>query len=129
MASATMKTNTTRVAVVEDHPMFRERLVQIIDAEEDLELCGETDNCEDAMRLVREKGPDLVLVDVTLRGGSGLALINALRGAGCAAPILVLSMHEESLYAERAIRAGASGYITKHRASSDVLSAIRRVLR
>ena len=123
-----MKTKKIRVIIVEDHPMFRERLAQLINAEKDLELAGEADSFDDAIRLVRDSQPDLALVDVTLKGGSGLVLINALRGSGFSAPILVLSMHEESLYAERAIRAGANGYITKHRASSDVLLAIRRVL-
>jgi DNA-binding NarL/FixJ family response regulator len=108
--------------------MFRERLAQIINAEDDLEMGGEAESCEEALRLVRETEPDLALVDVTLRGGSGLVVITALRKAGFTAPIVVLSMHEESLYAERAIRAGANGYITKHRASGEVLSAIRRLL-
>jgi DNA-binding NarL/FixJ family response regulator len=109
--------------------MFRERLAQIISAEDDLEMCGEAESCEEALRLIRDTKPDLAIVDVTLRGGSGLVVIPALRNAGYSAPILVLSMHEEALYAERAIRAGANGYITKHRASGEVLSAIRRLLR
>src|SRR5581483_1758920 len=116
----------TRVAVVEDHPMFRERLAQIIAEEEDLELCGVADSCEEGVRLVREMAPKLVLVDITLKGSSGLVLITGLRASGFIAPILVLSMHEESLYAERAIRAGANGYITKARASTEVMSAMRR---
>jgi DNA-binding NarL/FixJ family response regulator len=129
MESSLMEPKRIQVAVVEDHPMVRERLAQIINAEADLEMCLEAESCEEALRLIRDAQPDLALVDVTLRGGSGLVVITALRSAGFTAPILVLSMHEESLYAERAIRAGANGYITKHRASSEVLSAIRRLLR
>ncbi len=123
-----MKNGKTKVVIVEDHPMFRERLAQLIDGEKDLQLVGESDNYEEAVKVIRDAKPDLMVIDITLRGGSGLVLINALRGSGVTAPILVVSMHEESLYAERAIRAGANGYITKHRASSEVLSAIRHVL-
>ncbi len=108
--------------------MFRERIAQLINNEPDLELAGEAENADDALRVIRETAPDLVLVDLTLQDSSGLVLIKTMRGMGIEAPVLVLSMHEESLYAERAIRAGARGYITKHRAASEVVSAIRHVL-
>jgi DNA-binding NarL/FixJ family response regulator len=123
-----MSDQKKKVLVVEDHPMFRERLAALLDGEPDLELAGEADTVEDSLRLIREVSPDLLLVDVTLKGSSGLALIKALKAAGSGIPILVLSMHDESIYAERAIRAGARGYITKHRAAGDVLRAIRTVL-
>jgi DNA-binding NarL/FixJ family response regulator len=126
--SPNMKERIARIFVVEDHPMFRERLAQMINAEPDMQLCGEADNADDALRLIRETAPDLALVDVTLKGSSGLVLIKSLKALGIAIPTLVLSMHDEATYASRTIRAGASGYITKHRAANDVLSAIRSIL-
>jgi DNA-binding NarL/FixJ family response regulator len=123
-----MTKKKSKIVIVEDHPMFRERLVQLIRGEPDLECCGEADSPGEATRIIRETAPDLVLVDLTLRGGSGLVLIKALRALGLELQFLVLSMHEEALYAERAVRSGANGYITKHRPSSEVLVAIRRVL-
>jgi len=123
------KTNKKqRIVVVEDHPMVREHLAQIINKESDIEVCGEADNIQQAMRVIRNMSPDLVVVDITLNGDSGLELIKGLKVLSMPTPVLVLSMHDESLYAERALRAGAKGYITKHKASSEVLSAIRRVL-
>jgi len=117
-----------QIVVVEDHPMVREHLAQIINKEPDLEICGEADNIQQAMRVIRNTSPDLAIVDITLNGDSGLELIKGLKVLAISTPVLVLSMHDESLYAERALRAGAKGYITKHRASSEVLSAIRHVL-
>lgn len=108
--------------------MFRERLAQLINGQTDLTLCGEADNATDALLGIRKAAPDLVIIDLTLRGTSGLNLIKTLRALGMTVPVLVLSMHDEALYAERVIRAGANGYITKHRETSEVLLAIRRVL-
>jgi DNA-binding NarL/FixJ family response regulator len=119
----------TRVIVVEDHPMFRERLVHLIETEPDMEVCGEADNVPDGVVLIREKKPDVVILDITLKGSNGLELLKDLRASGIEVPVLVLSMHEETLYAERALRAGARGYITKSEASSRVLAALREVLR
>ena len=123
------KTNKKqRIVVVEDHPMVREHLAQIINKENDIEVCGEADNIQQAMRVIRSMSPDLVIVDITLNGDSGLELIKGLKVLSMPTPVLVLSMHDESLYAERALRAGAKGYITKHRATTEVLSAVRHVL-
>jgi DNA-binding NarL/FixJ family response regulator len=119
----------TRVVVIEDHPMFRERLVHLIETEPDMEVCGEADNVPDGVALIREKKPQVVILDITLKGSNGLELLKDLRASGIEVPVLVLSMHEESLYAERALRAGARGYITKSEASSRVLAALREVLR
>jgi DNA-binding NarL/FixJ family response regulator len=119
----------TRVIVVEDHPMFREQLVHLIEKEPDLEVCGQADNVPDGVALVREKKPQVVILDITLKSSNGLELLKDLRANGLEVPVLVLSMHEESLYAERALRAGARGYITKSEASSRVLAALREVLR
>lgn len=119
----------TRVIVIEDHPMFRERLVHLIEKEGDMEVCGEADNVPAGLALIRENNPQVVILDITLKNSNGLDLLKDLRAQGVDVPVLVLSMHEESLYAERALRAGARGYITKYEASSRVLAALREVLR
>jgi DNA-binding NarL/FixJ family response regulator len=117
-----------RVLIVEDHPMFRERLAYLINQEPDMEVCGEADNIRSGFELAQASNPDVAIVDVTLKGSSGLELIKNLKAAGIDVPILVLSMHDESLYAERVLRAGAKGYITKHEASAKVMIAVRQVL-
>jgi DNA-binding NarL/FixJ family response regulator len=117
-----------RVVIVEDHPMFREQLRLLIDKEEDLAVCGEADNAISALALIQQVRPDLAIVDITLKGSGGLDLLKDLRCHEIELPVLVLSMHDESLYAERALRAGARGYITKQEASSKVMIAIRQVL-
>ena len=114
--------------IVDDHPMFRERLSQLINHELDMEVCGEADDAQEGIRLIRDTSPNLAIVDITLKGSSGLELVKSIRALSIVVPVLVLTMHEESLYAERALRAGANGYITKHQATDEVLSAIRRVL-
>jgi DNA-binding NarL/FixJ family response regulator len=117
-----------RVVIVDDHPMFRERLSQLINLELDMEVCGEADSAQEGIRLIRGTSPNLAIVDITLKGSSGLELVKSIKALSIIVPVLVLSMHDESLYAERALQAGASGYITKHQATEEVLSAIRRVL-
>jgi DNA-binding NarL/FixJ family response regulator len=117
------------VAIVEDHPMFREQIAHLIGKQTDMSVCGEADNVQDGFALIKEKRPNIAIVDISLRGSSGLELLKDLRAHGIELPILVLSMHEESLYAERALRGGARGYITKHEASEKVMLAIRQVLR
>src|SRR5690349_13902628 len=107
-----------QVVIVEDHPMFRERLTQLINKEADMIVCGEADNIRDGLKLLARGSATIGIVDITLKGSSGLELIKNLRSMGIDVPILVLSMHDESLYAERALRAGAKGYITKNEASS-----------
>jgi DNA-binding NarL/FixJ family response regulator len=119
----------TRVVVIEDHPMFRERLVHLIEKEGDMQVCGEADNVPAGLALIRQNDPQVVILDITLKNSSGLDLLKDLRAQDIEVPVLVLSMHEESLYAERALRAGARGYITKYEASSRVLAALREVLR
>jgi len=120
-------TKTLKVLLVEDHPMFREHLTQLINRELGMEVCGEADNVEDAMQLIEQMKPDISIVDITLRGSSGLELIKEIKAKGHKTEVLVLSMHDEDLYAERALRAGARGYITKNEASSEVIKAIRAV--
>lgn len=116
------------VVIVEDHRMFREHLAHLIDKTQDIMVAGEADNIGDGLTLVKQTRPSIAIIDITLKGASGLELIKELRAAKIDVPVLVLSMHDESLYAERALRAGANGYITKHEASADVLLAIRHVL-
>jgi DNA-binding NarL/FixJ family response regulator len=116
------------VVIVEDHPMFREQLAHLINKEPDMIVCGEADNVGDGLRLIKDRQPKIAIVDITLNGSSGLELLKDLRAHEIELPVLVLSMHEEKLYAERALRAGAKGYITKHEASASVMEAIRRVL-
>lgn len=117
-----------KVVLVEDHPMFRERLGQLINKDLQMVVCGEADNIQDAMRVIEEMKPDIAIVDITLSGSSGLELIKDLKARANPVPVLVLSMHDELLYAERALRAGANGYITKNQASSQVKLAIQTVL-
>ena len=117
-----------RVVIVDDHPMFRERLVQVVNHEEDMEACGEAEDLTQAMETILRESPDLVIADITLKDSSGLELIKRIREHTATLPILVLSMHEESLYAERVLRAGANGYITKHQHPKEVINAIRRML-
>ena len=117
-----------RVLLVDDHPLVRERLAEIINGEEDLTVCGEAEDRHQAFALVTKKQPDLVIVDLKLRNSDGLELIKDIRVRWPAVRMLVVSMHDESLYAERVIRAGALGYITKQEATRKILLAIRRVL-
>ena len=117
-----------KVILVDDHPMFRECIGQLINRDLGMVVCGEADNNQDGLRLILEKEPDIVIVDITLRGSSGLELVKDIRAQGLRVNVLVLSMHDEELYAERSLRAGARGYITKNEASSEVVTAIRQVM-
>jgi len=119
---------TIRVALVEDHPMFRERLAQLIERESDMSVCGEADDRQGALTMIHKQGPDIVIVDIGLRQSSGIELVKDLQEEGTRTPVLVLSMHDEARYAECALRAGARGYITKSEASADVMRALRVVL-
>jgi DNA-binding NarL/FixJ family response regulator len=127
--SSTSPTTKCKVLLVEDHPMFRERMALLINKDLGMTVCGEADNIVAAMGIIREAQPDIAIVDISLRGSSGLELIKDIRAQGLSLPVLVLSMHAEELYAERALRAGAKGYIMKSEASSEVLEAIRTVQR
>ncbi|MBI5664640.1 MAG: response regulator transcription factor [Nitrospirae bacterium] len=116
------------VFIVDDHAILREGLSRLINSEEDLTVCGEADNASDAMHAVANSKPDIILVDITLGDGSGIRLIENLAYARPDLPALVLSMHDESAYAERCLKAGARGYIMKQEPSKELLSAIRKVL-
>src|ERR1700730_12374885 len=127
-----MKSRTPKkasVVIVEDHPMFRETLPHLISKADDLIVAGEADNIRDGFALIKRIKPSIAIVDISLKGSNGLELLKDLRAHHINVPMLVLSMHNESPYAERALRAGARGYITKHEASGKVMIAIRDVLR
>jgi DNA-binding NarL/FixJ family response regulator len=117
-----------KVFIVEDHPVFREGLVQIINTESDLRVCGEAEDAEHALEAIPSLKPDLVLVDISLPGKSGLELVKDLRDRNGGVKLLVLSMHDEALYADRVLRAGGDGYIMKQEDPEEVVHAIRDVL-
>ena len=109
--------------------MFREQLAHLISKADDMKVCGQTDNIRDGLALITQTQPSVAIIDITLRGSSGLELLKDLRSHGMDLPTLILSMHDESVYAERALRAGAKGYVTKNEASTAVLKAIRQILK
>jgi DNA-binding NarL/FixJ family response regulator len=117
-----------RVLIVDDHPIVRQGLAQMLGQEADLTVCGEAEEAQRALEAVATLRPDLVLVDISLKGSNGLDLIKSLRAYDSSLPILVVSMHDELLYAERVLRAGAQGYIMKQEATNTMMGAIRRVL-
>lgn len=117
-----------KIVVVDDHPIVRERLSEIINRESDLVVCGEAEDRSEAIQTIKTQAPDLVIVDLTLKSSDGLELIKDIHSRWPKLVMLVVSMHDESLYAERVIRAGALGYITKQEATRNILVAIRRVL-
>jgi DNA-binding NarL/FixJ family response regulator len=117
-----------QVVLVEDHPMFREQLAHLINKQSDMAVCAHAANAADGFTVIVRELPALAIIDITLKGSSGLELLKDLRAQGIKVPVLMLSMHAESLYAERALRAGANGYITKEEASAKVMTAIRQVL-
>lgn len=117
-----------RVFLVDDHPIVRHGLAQLINHEPDLMVCGESEDGSKGLTAVRAAKPDVVVVDLTLKHSSGFSLIKNLNAADPKLSILVLTIHEESLYAERCLRAGAKGYLMKEEAMENVLLAIRRVL-
>jgi DNA-binding NarL/FixJ family response regulator len=116
-----------RIVIVDDHPLFRKGLEELIDSDGTFAVCGEAGNASEAMDVIRKLHPDLVIVDLSLPGANGIELIKNIRAEFPKLPILVLSMHDESLYAVRALRAGADGYVMKHEAMANVIQAIREV--
>ena len=124
--SATQKPK--RIFIVDDHPMMRQGLVQLIGAETDLAICGEAENAERALDAINSLKPDLVLADISLPGKNGLELIKDFQALQPGLPVLVISMHDESLYAGRVLRAGGRGYIMKQEGGKKLMQAIRQVL-
>jgi DNA-binding NarL/FixJ family response regulator len=116
------------VFVVDDHPLLRQGLALLINREHDLVVCGESEEAHAAMRAIAEKKPDILIADISLNGPDGLDLLKNIRMLHPDLPVLILSMHDESIYAERALRARANGYIMKQEATEKVLVAVRRIL-
>jgi DNA-binding NarL/FixJ family response regulator len=117
-----------KVFLVDDHPIVRQGLALFIEREPDLMVCGEAEDATSALQAIRESSPDFVILDISLNGPDGLELLKTLRVRYPNLPALVLSMHDESVYAERALRAGANGYIMKQEAADKVITAIRHIL-
>ncbi len=116
------------ILIVDDHPVVRQGLAQLIDQEHDLKVCGQAEDAHQAMDAIRDLAPDLAVVDISLKETSGMELIKDIKIRYPGLPVLTLSMHDEAIYAERALRAGAKGYIMKQEATDKVVTAIRRVL-
>lgn len=117
-----------RIFLVDDHPITRQGVVVLINQEADLEVCGEADSAPKAFDLLQKSKADLAVVDISLKTTSGIELTKNLKVLLPDLPVLIMSMHDESLYAERALRAGAKGYVMKQEASDNILIAIRRIL-
>ena len=120
--------DTIRIVVVDDHPLFRHGLVQLLNSEESFDVVGEASAAPEAMTVIRRLMPTLVIADLGLKGPSGLELTKSVRAEFPKMPVLVLSMHDEPTYAVRSLRAGANGYVTKEEALSSVLVAVREVI-
>jgi DNA-binding NarL/FixJ family response regulator len=116
-----------RIVIVDDHPLFRKGLEQLIHSDGAFAVCGEAGNAAESMDVIRKLNPDLAIVDLSLPGANGIELIKNIRAEFPSLPILVLSMHDESLYGLRALRAGANGYVMKHEAMANVVRAIHEV--
>ena len=117
-----------RILLVDDHPIVRQGLALLIDRESDLCVCGEAEGAHSAFHAITTLRPDMVVLDISLNGPDGLDVLKEIRANTTNLPVLILSMHDESIYAERAMRAGANGYIMKQEATEKVLVAIRRIL-
>ncbi|HZD93932.1 MAG TPA: response regulator transcription factor [Candidatus Sulfotelmatobacter sp.] len=118
----------SRVFVVDDHPIVRQGLALMINAENDLTVCGEAEEAQTALQAIVDTKPDILIIDISLNGPDGLELVKHVRTLFPELPILILSMHDETTYAERALRARANGYIMKQEATEKVLVAVRRIL-
>jgi DNA-binding NarL/FixJ family response regulator len=117
-----------RILVIDDHPLVRRGIIDMMAREPDFEVCGEAESEADGLELIRTARADIVIMDLALREGSGLDLIHRVRALGISVPILVLSMREETVFAERVIRAGAQGYVSKGSPSEQLIGGIRKVL-
>jgi DNA-binding NarL/FixJ family response regulator len=127
-AQAETETQKARVFLVDDHPVVRQGLSLLIDREPDLVVCGAADGAGPALSAMENTQIDLLVLDISLEGPDGLDLLKTIRSKHSRLPVLILSMHDELIYAERAMRAGANGYIMKQEATEKVLVAIRKIL-
>jgi DNA-binding NarL/FixJ family response regulator len=127
-AASSQEQKRRAILIVDDHPVLRHGIAQLINNERDLVVCGEAETAPGALEAMRSLKPDLALLDISLQGTNGIELIKLMRAEQPKLPILMLSMHDESLYALRALRAGARGYVMKGEAMEHVLTAMRKVL-
>ncbi|MEX0744413.1 MAG: response regulator transcription factor [Phycisphaeraceae bacterium] len=118
----------SRVLIVDDHPIVRHGLVQLLQSADNLEVCGQISNAAEALQAIRAKAPHVAVIDISLEGGNGLELIKQVKAEGSPTKMLVSSMHDEMLYAERALRAGAMGYINKVECTERIIEAIHQIL-
>lgn len=125
---ATSKKNPTRILIVDDHPLLRKGVSQLINNEKDLVVVGEAEDAHKALTAIENTKPDVALIDISLGGTSGIELLKNIKVRFPKLQVLVLSMHDESVYAHRALRAGASGYIMKQEGTEKVLTALRKIL-
>ncbi|HUD12962.1 MAG TPA: response regulator transcription factor [Terracidiphilus sp.] len=116
------------VLIVDDHPLMRQGLSLLINQQQDMQVCAEAEEAQAAMQAIAQKKPDILILDISLNGPDGLELLKTIRASDPGLPVLILSMHDEAIYAERALRARANGYIMKHEATEKVLVALRRIL-
>ena len=116
-----------KVLVVDDHPLLRQGLAMLINQQQDMHVCGEAEEAHAAMQTITETRPDIIILDISLKGPDGLELLKSIRAVYPDLPVLILSMHDEAIYAERALRARANGYIMKQEATEKVLVALRRI--
>ncbi len=117
-----------KVLVVDDHPILRQGLAMLINQQQDMMVCGEAEDAHTVMQWIVQKNPDIVILDISLKGPDGIELLKSIRNTHTHLPVLILSMHDEAIYAERALRARANGYIMKQEATEKVLVAVRRIL-
>jgi len=130
MLTMPAETTTTRksVLVVDDHPLLRQGLALLINQQHDMQVCGEVEDAHGALQFIAQNLPDIMILDISLKGPDGIELLKSIRALYPDLPVLVLSMHDEAIYAERALRARANGYIMKQEATEKVLVALRRIL-
>ncbi len=122
------QTTKKTVLVVDDHPLMRQGLALLINQQQDMQVCGEAEEAQAAMHAITQLRPDIMILDISLSGPDGLELLKNIRAFNPGLPVLILSMHDEAIYAERALRARANGYIMKQEATEKVLIAVRRIL-
>lgn len=118
----------TRILIVEDHPIFRMGMCELINQEKDLEVCGQAEDVAGAREALEKLKPDMVILDLSLKDSNGMDLVRETSSRRQNIPVLVLSMHDETLHAQRCLKAGAKGYIMKHEASLSVVKALRHIL-
>ena len=123
-----VQTAKKTVLVVDDHPLMRQGLALLINQQQDMQVCGEAEEAQAAMQAIAHLHPDIMILDISLTGPDGLELLKNIRTTNPDLPVLILSMHDEAIYAERALRARANGYIMKQEATEKVLVAVRRIL-